>query len=210
MRTSHILAVLALVALPSAAFAGKAKEADPLPVIVLTGISEFDGVFGKAKGIQDKLTTETTNLKTARTSVNTALGVATDAPLETALADLMAKAEKKVGVALEGRMPKLKAADAVPDNVQKGIDAVNGLVTAADSSITTATGLKTDAMALASECQAFPGKLPSLVKNPMEVMSKGKVLGDDVKATGALPDRLQLLIDEAGKILADVQSAFGA
>ena len=65
-------------------------------------------------------------------------------------------------------------------------------------------------MALAEECKAFPGKLPSLVKNPMEVMSKSKVLGDDVKATGALGDRLQLLIDEAGKILTDVQSAFGA
>lgn len=210
MRTAHFVAILALASLPAIAFAGKPKEADPLPQIVMTGISEFDGVFGKAKGIQDKLTAETTSLKTARTNVNNALEVATDAPLETALAELMKKAEKKVGVAMEGRMPKLKAADAVPDNVQKGIDAVNGLVSAADSSITTVTGLKTDAVALAEECKAFPGKLPSLVKNPMEVMSKSKVLGDDVKATGALGDRLQLLIDEAGKILTDVQSAFGA
>ena len=179
MRTAHFVAILALASLPAIAFAGKPKEADPLPVIVMTGISEFDGVFGKAKGIQDKLTAETTSLKTARANVNTALEVATDAPLETALADLLKKAD-------------------------------NGLVSAADSSITTATGLKTDAVALAEECKAFPGKLPSLVKNPMEVMSKSKVLGDDVKATGALGDRLQLLIDEAGKILTDVQSAFGA
>jgi hypothetical protein len=210
MRISQFFAILALVSLPAVAFAGKAKEADPLPEIVMTGIGEFDGVFGKAKGIQDKLTSETASLKTARENVNTALEVATDSPLETALADLMKKADKKIGVAMDGRMPKLSASDAVPDNVQKGIDAVNGLVKAADSGITTAAGLKTDAVALAEEAKGFPGKLPSLVKNPMEVMSKGKVLGDDVKATAALADRVQLLIDEAGKILTDIQSAFGA
>jgi hypothetical protein len=210
MRVSHFLAVLSLVALPTVALAGKARETDDLPTIVMTGIAEFDGVFGKAKGIQDKLTTEKASLKKAREDVNTALEVATDSPLETALAELVKKADHKIGVALEGRMPKLNAKDAVPDNVQKGIDAVNGLVVAADGTITTATGLKTDAVGLADEARAFPGKLPSLVKNPLEVASKGKVLGDDVKATGALPDRLQLVIDEATKILADVQAAFGA
>lgn len=209
MRLSRFFVIAALAALPSVAFAGtKAKAPDPLPTIVLTGISQFDGVFGKAKDIQDKLTAETASLTKARTDVNTALEVATDSPFETALADLVKKAEKKIGVAMEGTMPKLSASSAVPENVQKGIDAVNGLIGAATHAVGTATGLKADATALASECAGFPAQLPSLVKNPMEAMSKGKVVGDDAKATAALPERLGLLIDEAGKIVTDVQAAF--
>ncbi len=207
MRFSRFFLIAALAALPSVAFAG-AKAADPYPAIVLTGISQFDGVFGQAKDIQDKLKAETESLGKARTDVNTALEVATDSPFETALADLVKKAEKKVGVAMEGTMPKLSASSAVPANVQKGIDAVNGLITAAGHAVTTATGLKADATALVSACTGFPAQVPSLVKNPMEVMSKGKLVGDAAKATTVLPDRLGRLIDEAGKIATDVQAAF--
>lgn len=208
MRLSRLLAIVALAALPAVAFAGKAKEPDPLPVIVLTGISEFDGVFGEAKGIQDKLKAESESLKKARAETAVALEVATDAPLDTALADLKKKANTKIKAVMNGKVPKLSAESAVPENIQKGIDAVNNLVDAADGTVTRATGLKTDAVRLAGECKDFPGKLPGLVKNPLELAPKVKVVGDDAKATGALPDRLQLVIDEAGKILTDVQGAF--
>jgi hypothetical protein len=209
MRPSRLLLLAPLLAAGVALAGPKAKEPDPLPVIVLTGISQFDGVFGQAKDVQDKLKGETETLKKARVDTNAALEVATDAPLETALAELQKKAEHKIKVISEGGMPKLNPEAAVPDNVQKGIDAVNGLVAAANHTISTATGLKADAVQLASACAAFPGQVPSLVKNPMEVISKGKVVGDDSKATTALPDRLQLLIDEATKIGTDVASAFG-
>lgn len=210
MRLSHLLPVAALLFTGVALAGPKAKEADPLPVIVLTGISEFDGVFGQAKDIQDKLKTETETLKQARVDTAAALEVAADSPLETAFAELQKKAEHKIKVISEGGIPKLNPDAAVPDNVQKGIDAVNGLVAAANRTVSTATGLKADAVQLASACSAFPGKVPGLVKNPMEVMSKGKVVGDDTKATSALPDRLQLLIDQGGKIVTDVQAAFGS
>ena len=205
MRFPRVLVALALLSLPSAAFAGKV---DPLPTIVLTGISQFDGVFGQAKDIQDKLKSETETLAKARTDSNTVLGIANAEAFAGALAELQKKAEHKIKVISDGGIPKLNPEAAVPDDVQKGIDAVNGLISAANHTITTATGLKTDATQLASACSAFPGQVPSLVSNPLEVVKKGKVVGDDTKATGALPDRLQLLIDEASKIVSDVQAAF--
>lgn len=208
MRFSRVIALFALAALPAVAFAGKAKEPDPLPVIVATGIGEFDTVFNPAKGIQDKLKAESESLKKARTDANAALEVATDDPLGTALAELKKKANTKLKVVMSGRMPKVSPEGVVPDNIQKGIDAVNGLVDAADGTITRAGGLKDEAIRLAGACKDFPGKLPGLVKNPLEIASKGKVVGDDVKATTALPDRIQLVVDEAGGIFTDVQGAF--
>ncbi len=210
MRLPRFLVAAAVFVPVLALAAPKAKEPDPLPVIVLTKISEFDAVFGEAKGIQDDLKSETTNLKTARKSTTDALGVAEDAPLDTAFAELQKKAEHKIKVINEGGVPKLNPDKMLPENVQTGITAVNGLIDAANHTISTAGSLKTNAVRLAGACAAFPGQVPGLVKNPMEVLSKGKVVGDDVKATSALPDRLQLLIDEASKIVSDVSTAFGS
>ncbi len=209
MRTS--LLVLSALLISGAAFAGgKAKEVDPYPAIVLTGISEFDGVFGQAKGVQDKLKSEKATLTKARAETAVALGVATDAPFATAFGELQTKAERKIKVLSEGGVPKLNPESAVPDNVQAGIDSVNALIVSANGTVGVATGLKGDAVRLASECGAFPGQVPGLVKNPMEILGRSKLVGDAVKATAALPDRVQALVDEAGKILSDVVAAFGA
>lgn len=208
MRLSRLFAVLALAALPSLAFAGKAKLDDPFPVIVTTGISEFDGVFGKVKPIQDSVKQETEKLKSARANVNTALGVADGAVLADALAELQKKADHKIKVAMEGGTPKLNPEGVVPDEVQKGIDAVNELVGVAQGTIKTAEGLAAQSQELVTACAAFPGKVPSLVKNPLEIASKGKLVGDDIAATKAMPDRVKLLSDEATGIVTDVQAAF--
>ncbi len=208
-RTLAIAFLAAAVALPGAALAGKKETTTTTPEIQMTGLAELDGVLGQAKTIQDKIKTQTTTLTTARTNVNTALGVATDAPFATAVDDLKTKASGKISVAMEGTMPKLKAADGMPDNVQSGLDAVNGLIDAGGSTIETCAGLAKDIQGLISQAQAFPAQLPGLLKaNPLDIPKKTKILGDDIKIMGDTPKMIDALVKEAEGVFNDVKAAF--
>lgn len=211
-RTLAIAFLAAAVALPGAALAGKKETTTATaPEIQMTGLAEFDGVLGQAKAIQDKIKTQTTTLTTARANVNTAIGVATDAPFKTAVDDLKAKASGKISVAMEGTMPKLKAADGMPDNVQSGLDAVNGLIDAGGATIETCAGLSKDIQGLISQAQAFPGQLPGLLKaNPLDIPKKTKILGDDIKIMGDTPKMIDALVKEAEGVFNDVKAVFGA
>ncbi|MFN7146090.1 MAG: hypothetical protein ACK4YP_20125, partial [Myxococcota bacterium] len=144
MRLSHVLVSLPLVALlagvPTADAGpkntkGASTKQDTLPKIEATGIAEFDDVFLKAKAIHDTLDAEDTKLKEARKQVSVALGVAEDQPFKTALDDLKVKANGKIKVALKGKMPRLVPTEAVPENVQVGIDAVNKLLDVGEGTI---------------------------------------------------------------------------
>ncbi len=211
-RSLAIAALAAAIALPSAALAGK-KEATTTttqPEIQLLGVEAFDGVLGSAKGIQDKIKTQTSTMATARANVNTALGVATDAPFKTAVDDLKAKAGDKISVAMDGTMPKLKAGDGVPENVTQGIDAVNGLVTAGKTTIDTCVALQAEITGLISQVQAFPAQLPSVLKsNPLDIPKKTKMLADDIKIMGDTPKLLDTMVKEAEGIFNDVKAVFG-
>lgn len=213
MTFSRILATAALSAsliLPAVAIAGKAATTTTTdPLIVLTGITQFDGVFGQGKDIQDKVIAQTTTLQTARANVNTALGVATDAPLATALGDLSTKAEKKITVAMNGTMPKLTPDAALPDNVKAGVDSVNGLIDAGKATVDTCLGLKKDAEQLVAASAAFPAQLPSLVTNPLEVAKKLKTVNDAIKGVVALPKRIDAMVAEVDGIVKDIQAVFG-
>ncbi len=213
-RSLAIAALAAAIALPSAALAGKKEStttAATQPEIQMLGVQAFDGVLGSAKGIQDKIKTQTTTMSTARANVATALGVATDAPFKTAVDDLKAKAGDKISVAMEGTMPKLKAADGIPDNAKAGIDAVNGLVDAGKTTIDTCIALKTEITGLISQAQAFPAQLPSVLKsNPLDIPKKSKILADDIKIMGDTPKMLDDMVKEAEGIFNDVKAVFGA
>ncbi|MBM4366678.1 MAG: hypothetical protein FJ102_10725 [Deltaproteobacteria bacterium] len=211
-RSLALAALAAAIALPSVALAGKkdTSTTSSQPEIQLLGVDAFDGVLGSAKGIQDKIKTQTTNMSTARANVNSALGVATDAPFKTAVDDLKAKAGDKISVAMDGTMPKLKASDAAPENVTKGIDAVNGLVDAGKSTIDTCIALKTEITGLISQAQAFPAQLPSVLKsNPLDIPKKTKILTDDIKIMGDTPQMLDDMVKEAEGIFNDVKAVFG-
>ena len=133
-----------------------AAEEKALPKIEKSGIAEFDTVFMKARAIHDTLDAEDKTLTGARTNVNSVLGVATDAPLATAFADLKTKANGKLKIALKGTVPRLEASDALPDNAQKGLDAANSLVDAAVHAIASGKELEPEAKALAAAVVEFP------------------------------------------------------
>ncbi|MDP2312594.1 MAG: hypothetical protein Q8P41_06780 [Pseudomonadota bacterium] len=218
MRSLRLLLVLPLLtmlggvptadAAPKASKGASAKET-PLPKIEATGIAEFDSVFMKAKTIHDTLDVEDTNLKEARKQVALALGVAEDAPLKTAFDDLKTKANGKLKVALKGKMPRLEATDAVPENVQAGIDAVNKLLDVSEHMIDAGVELVPQAKELATACAGFPAKLTTMGLDPMKLMESSKKVGNNVKATGATPDRVDRLVKTSEGVFTDVKGSFG-
>lgn len=215
MRRSLILAGFLMaglsLSLAPRAHAGKppagAKE-EKIPLITMTGVSAMDGVFGEGRDIQVKLDGENKHLKEGRGNLNTALGVATDAPVATALAGLKASANGKLKIVLAGRVPHLQPSDAVPENVQKGVDAVNHLTDDADKAATTAVGLKGDAVRVFEACKDFPGKLPSLVSNPMELPKATKITADNVKAISDFPKYIDRIAADVDGIFKDVGTVF--
>jgi len=203
---SRIVSTLAVASLFVAVTAYAA--APTFSKIVDTGIAEFDDVFGRARDMQGTLKTSNENLAGARANVNTTLGVATDAPLATALTDLKTKANGKIKLVMEGKRPKLEATEAVPENVQQGIDSVNKLSETSIASSETADQLKPQSESLVEATKDFPPKVPTLVKNPLEVGKKTKQVKGNIKAVGELPGQVDGLRVEASGITTDIAGAF--
>lgn len=217
MRLAHVLLSLPLLTLlagvPAAeagpkSTKGAAAKEETLPKIEATGIAEFDDVFMKAKAIHDTLDAEDANLKEARKQVALALGVAEDAPLKTALEDLKTKANGKLKVAFKGTMPRLEASEAVPENVQAALDAVNKLIDAGGHTVASATELVPQAAALVAACADFPSQLSSMNLEPMKLIEATKKVTGNVKTTGATPDRIDRLVKTSEGVFLDVKGTF--
>lgn len=205
------LVSLSLVHAPEALAGKKEKSAEEekLPQIVATGIAEFDDVYMKAKKIHETLDAEDKSLASARDGVNTTLGVAQDAPLKTALEDLKTKAAGKVKVTMKGKTPRLEPSEAVPENVQAGIDAVNKVLDAGDHAVTTAMELKPEAEGLVKSAMAFPAKLPGMGLDPGKLLDARKKITDNNKAVTATPDRIERVGKTTQGIVGDVTGVFG-
>ena len=199
MRILRFLLPVALLAVvagaPTLALAGKTAtaEEEKLPVIVATGISDFDSVFLRAKDIHTTIDTQTTALKDAKKGVNKAAGVAEDAPLGTGLDALKAAANGNLSLDNSGPTPRVKAKAASPANVEDAATAINKLADAAEKTVGVVKDLGPQGKELATACAAFPAKL--LTMEPSVILAKKKLVGDDTKATAATPER----IDQIGR-----------
>jgi hypothetical protein len=219
MRTFKFFALASLLAAglthaPEAWAAKKGEEAaDPCkveaPKITNSGIPEMDEVFTKAATIQDTVAGQTGKVCTARGQLNSALGVAADAPIKTALADLQTKAAGKLQVAMDGAKPSLKATDAVPANVQAAIDAVNALIDTSAEAAKETAGLLPEAKGLATTAAGFPMKVPTIKVTGVDIPTAIKVVGENVKAIKQLPNQIEGLGAQMNGIVTDLKATFG-
>jgi len=198
------LVFLAFSLIAPAAMAGE-------PNIKDTGIPEFDEVFAKARDLQGAINTQKSDLASQRATLNKALGVAEDAPIETAMADLKTKVQGKVQLVMDGRIPRLKPDDTMPENLKVGVEATNKL---SESSVQVSDNCKTDLVPrsedLASKTAEFPAKVPTLVKNPLEVGKKSGTVKKNAKIVSELPDRAKGLQAESEQTVNAVTAAFSA
>lgn len=212
-----LIAAASFVSTPALAGAKKGNSTQEMgdlckmetPKIANSGIPEMDSVFSKAGTIQETVIAQTKEVCVARSHLNEALGIATDAPVSAALNDLKAKAMGKIAVAIEGDMPKLTAKEAVPENVQAGLDAANQLVAASQAAAKQTASLAPEAKDLAGAAAGFPMKVPTMKLDGVDLPTAIKVVGDNSKAMKALPGQIEALGKQFLSVATDAKAAFG-
>ena len=179
-----------------------------------TNIAEFNPTWSDAKAIQDKVTSFETDLDKVRTDLNTAAGIATDAPIQTALDDLKEKAAGKLTVALDGGKPTVTASEALPENVQAVLDAVNSGVDTVMGIVENGKTLPDDVKALIDTAKGFPAQLkPDLLSsNGLKAKDLGKetkVVKANTQATIQTQDRVKGVLEAAKNFVEAVKGLAG-
>lgn len=211
MRLSPFVPVVLVLAL---SFSPVASAKKAIPEIQKTGIVEFDPTFMKAKTIEDSLDTIHTTLKSANQDLATTLALPKNTSLADSLAELKKKANNKVKTTLEdGKWPKLSATDAVPSDVQAGIDAVNNLTAGLKTSWTTLVAMPDQTKALVKSAKAFPSQLnlDLITKNNLTMTDLPKVskkLVNNLKAVKATPKRVKTVTSQTLNMGEQVLTAF--
>lgn len=222
MRIKTLLSALALglfaVTLSPSAEAGKKKAADteqtePAPMVIEeVGLPTMDTFFGQVKTHCDAVNAARESMDQANAQLVTVLGLPAGTPVADALADLKTKAEGKINVVFEGTRPTLQPADAVPENVQAGIDAVNALVGTLTDVSTTLQGVVAAGPDLVAQAQGLPASVPSEAQaagvKATEVIGITKKVKGNVAATKALPENAKALLDSATQTVELVKNTF--
>ena len=211
MRTLSVLALLLGLSLSPSALAGS-----KIPEIHKTGIKEVDPTFLKAKAIHDDLDTIHRSLKTANNNLATALNLPKETSLNQSLTELKKRGNNKINTVLEdGRWPRLKATDAVPSDVQDGIDAVNSLVDALKTSEATLKDMPAASKELAASAQKLPGRVSfsSLSQNNISITKlpkTAKKFKNNMKAVKATPERVERVERQTTSMATQVLEVFPA
>jgi hypothetical protein len=197
---------------PEAAAGAMVDPFADIPEIKPSTVAEFDTMFTDAAGIQGELKTSWTTFKGARDNLNTVLGVATDAPLATALADLQGKAAGKLKIAMKGTKPTLEPSEAVPENVQAGIDSVNKIADAGEATLAATLTIKDKAVSLFEGVKGFPMQIPTMLGKltPDQAKVAPKIVGDNIKAIKAIPKQVEAIGKLIEATFNDVKTVFAA
>lgn len=193
---------------------GDAGAAAELPKIEATGVAEFDPTFMKAKAIHDSLDQLEGNLKADNTALASTLGLPAETSLADALAELKNKAEGKLEVAIEdGKLPRVRPKDAITEDAQKGVDAVNKLVDDLGKTLDATTAMPAEVTALGAEAKGFPAQLgPDILsKNNLAVTDLPKVtkkVNGNIAAINKTPERIAKVGSQATSMLDQVKGAF--
>ncbi|MEL6348758.1 MAG: hypothetical protein AAFV53_36980 [Myxococcota bacterium] len=197
------------------AMAGKKKRGNDAPTeIVETGISAFDDTFMQVKTIHGTLDTSETSIKTAETDMLTAVGAATDAPLETALADFQSQAQEFITVEMDGTMPSLNFKPEAPANVQTGVNGINSALGNLKGVIAELETLPDEVSTLIDAATAMPAQVPSAVKDAglgvKEIRPTTQKVKDNVTVTNQTPARVESTLGAATGLVKTVTDTFTA
>jgi len=213
LGTGVIALTPAAEAKKEAAPVSAAASFEGVPAILPTQIPAFDDtVFTEAAKIQTNVKGIYDGVNGARTNFNTALGIATDAPIATALADLKAKGASMMKLTMDGTTPKISAADAAPENIVKAVAGINGLITSGAGAVKSTTELVPQVQTLVKNAATFPMKLPTLLSGLSPEIAKAapKILGDNMKGLAALPKQISAIASEVASLFKDIQGMFSS
>lgn len=145
----------------------KKKKKKKKARIEMTGIKSFDKVFKQAKKADTKIRSAERNLRKSRKALRSALKLKKTATYTDALQVLKKKAQGKVTVALSGKVPTLKAKEALPTEIMNSIEAINTLTKTIPASINDLKAAAVASKKMVKHAKKFPTSIQK------ELMSKG-------------------------------------
>jgi hypothetical protein len=191
-----------------------AKKGDDDEGIIKTGIVSFDRVFNDVASIDRRLSNAQAMLGDARVNLNTALGLKEGTPLKKGFAELKERADGKVDLVMKGAIPTLEAKEAVPSDVTKGIDAVNGFTGNLVASLNDLAAVPGDARNLVQKTKTFPASLQKELQggNLIDQLVAGpkvaKALTHNLGVTKALPTKADRVVGRMNSLQTTVVSEF--
>ena len=146
-----VTAVLGLGLISADAEAKKKRKKGPPTHIRMTGVKSFDTVFRQARKANNKLKAAQSDLRESKVALRSALGLGKRSTYVQGLRELKRRADGKLRVWVDGGRVQLKATDAIPSDVQKGVDAVNQL--------TRSNGVRKESTKMFKKAQRFPNNM---------------------------------------------------
>ncbi len=164
-------------------------------VIEETGIADVDAIFTKADAPLENIKGARMSIDALTANVNESMGIAADAPFKEAIASLMEKANGKLEVAMNDQgVPSVTAADAVPDNVQASIDAVNDGFANVSTAVMKLKNLPTQVQAVIDEAKSLNAEsLTNSGVKPLEAPKVLKKINNNAKVLSKVTDEAKAL-----------------
>lgn len=190
----------------------EATEAAPALEIQTTGIADVDNVFQQAVDPINNLRNARNSLNSLNANLITALGLTEGTPIQDALADLKAKAEGKITMAIDEKgLPKLEPGDAIPENVANAINAVNQGVAEVMTAVENLAQLPTQMKEVVAAAQSInPDSLVKSGVKPLEAPKMMKTINGNIKLLGEAPNELTALKTAVEETIGSIKSTFGA
>jgi len=181
--------------------------------IQITGIESFDDVFADVKSMDKRLTSANKLLGNAKKELNTALGLKEGTPLKDGIAELRTRADGKIGLGMKGKIPTLEATDAVPTDVQTGIDAVNQLNSDLVTSIEDLLQVSKDIQSVVKKSKAFPSQVSKefdggLLEKIFKMPKAAKATVHNLGITKELPGKTKKVLTRMQDIEKTVRGEF--
>ncbi len=211
-RLAAIGALALLVAAPGSAHAKKKDKDDD--GIWQVGFETIDSFFADVDKLNRDLDAANRLLDGAKTDLNSALGLRKRTTLPKALAELNTRAEGKLGVVMKGKVPTLAASDAVPTDVQAGIDAVNGFTKKMERSMTRLADAPATASSLVKKSRTLPDDVKAeiaagnLIDNIIKGPKAVKAVNHNVGVTKALPGKADKTVTRLDSINRSILTEF--
>ncbi len=204
---------LALASPGSAWAKKKGKKRKKNADVELIGVKSMDKVFRQVRKLDGRVTSAEKGRRKGKSNVNNAMGLSPKTSLSQAMKNLKRTGGKHIDVVKKGKAPQLKAAPDAPQEVKKGIDAVNTALDNYTTAITDLTSLPSEATKLIDQCKAFPSTLKSEIgANPIKAITMIKTLKatkNNISIASALPKRSTRVTKNLTKDVNVIVTTFG-
>ena len=210
MTLSSLFRNTAVAVLIAGTVAAPAHADDDMLLIEVTEVASIDEVFSPISEIHTKLGEAQTELDGIEANVRTALDIAEDAPLETALNDLVAQGGDAISFSMDGTTPQISTSPEAPENIVTAVTALQTAFSDLQALIAELQTLKDDATAAVSAAQALdPRSLVGDIRDSGQKVGKTlKRIKNNTQATGQTPDHVSTTIDSTTSLMSTLTSPF--